>query len=165
MKRGWTHDGGYVDMPGTPLFPFGYGLSYTSFKYSNLHVEPGEIAQGGVVHVAVDVENTGRCAGTQVVQMYLHEHFAPVSLPSEQLRGFERVELQRGEKKTVTLTIRPEDLMLLDRDMLWRLSPGTFDVLIGNSSAEIALSASFEVKGPSGPLAGRGVSTQSDLAR
>jgi beta-glucosidase len=165
MKRGWTHDGGYVDMPGTPLFPFGYGLSYTSFKYSNLHVEPGEIAQGGVVHVAVDVENTGRCAGTQVVQMYLHEHFAPVSLPSEQLRGFERVELQRGEKKTVTLTIRPEDLMLLDRDMLWRVSPGTFDVLIGNSSAEIALSASFEVKGPSGPLAGRGVSTQSDLAR
>ena len=88
--------------------------------------------------------------------MYLHEHYAPVSLPVEQLRGFERVDSQPGEKKTVKMTIRPEDLMLLDRDMLWRVSPGTFDVMIGNSSADIALSASFEVKAPSGPLAGPG---------
>jgi beta-glucosidase len=165
MKRGWTKDGGYVDLPATPLYPFGYGLSYTSFKYSNLHVEPGEIAPGGVVRVSVDVENTGQSAGTEVVQMYLHEHFAPVSLPVEQLRGFERVELRPGEKKTVNLTIRPADLMLLDRDLLWRVSPGTFDVLIGKSSADIALSGSFDVKASSGPLAGRGVSIQPDLAR
>jgi beta-glucosidase len=165
MKRGWSKDGGYVDMPGTPLYPFGYGLSYTSFNYSELHVDPGQTGPGGVVSVSVDVQNTGERAGTEVVQMYLHEHSAPVSLPSEQLRGFERVELQAGEKKTVKLTIRPEDLMLLDRDMLWRVSPGTFDVLIGNSSADIALTGSFEVKAPSGRLAGRGVSTQPDLAR
>ena len=165
MKRGWSKDGGYVDMPGTPLYPFGYGLSYTRFKYSNLHVEPGHISEGGSVQVAVDVENTGPRAGTEVVQMYLHEHYAPVSLPVEQLRGFERVDLQPGEKKTVNITIRPEDLMLLDRDMLWRVSPGTFDVMIGNSSADIALTASFDVKASSGPLAGRGVSTQPDLAQ
>src|SRR5215472_788063 len=129
-NKGWSKLGGYVDMPGTPLYPFGFGLSYTSFKYSNLHVEPGEIAPGGNVNVSVDVENTGQCAGTEVVQMYLHEHYAPVSLPVEQLRGFERVELQPGEKKTVKMTVRPEDLMLLYRDMLWRVSPGAFDVMI-----------------------------------
>jgi beta-glucosidase len=165
IKHGWSHDGGYVDMPGTPLYPFGYGLSYTSFSYSDLRVDPGSIEPGGLVHVSVDVQNTGQRAGTQLVQMYLHEHYAPVSLPTEQLRGFERVELQPGEKKTVNLTIRPEDLMLLDRDMLWKVSPGTFDVLIGNSSADIALTASFDVKVPTGPLAGRGVSAQPDLAR
>ena len=164
-KRGWSKLGGYVDMAGTPLYPFGFGLSYSNFKYSNLQVQPGQIAQGGKVSVSVDVENTGKCAGTQVVQMYLHEHYAPVSLPVEQLRGFERVELQPGEKKTLQMTIRPEDLMLLDRDMLWRVSPGTFDVMIGNSSAEMALTATFDVKAPSGPLAGRGMSTQPDLAR
>jgi beta-glucosidase len=140
-------------------------LSYTSFKYSNLHVEPSDIGQGANVNVSVDVENTGKCAGTEVVQMYLHQHYAPVSLPVEQLRGFERVELQPREKKTVQMTIRPQDLMLLDRDMLWRVSPGTFDVMIGNSSADIALTASFDVKAGSGPLADRGVSTQPDLAR
>lgn len=165
MKRGWLKVGGYVDMPGTPLFPFGYGLSYTSFKYSNLRLEPGEIGPGGVVHISVDVENSGQSAGTEVVQMYLHEHYAPVSLPVEQLRGFERVALQPGEKKSVKMTIRPEDMMLLDRDMLWKVSPGTFDVMIGNSAADIALTASFDVKAPVGTLAGRGVSTQPDLAR
>jgi beta-glucosidase len=165
MTKGWSKDGGYVDMPGTPLYPFGFGMSYTNFKYSNLQVEPGQIAEGGVVNVSVDVENSGQRAGTDVVQIYLHEHYAPVSLPVEQLRGFERVALQPGEKKTVKMTIRPEDLMLLDRDMLWRVSPGTFDVMIGHSSADIALTASFDVKASSGPLAGRGVSTQPDLAR
>jgi beta-glucosidase len=165
IKRAWSKDGGYVDMPGTPLYPFGYGLSYTTFKYSNLQVSPEQLAGGGMLNVSVDVENTGQHAGAELVQMYLHEHYAPVSLPVEQLRGFERVELQPGERKTVKMTVRPEDLMLLDRDMLWRVSPGTFDVLIGNSSEDIALSASFEVKQASGPLAGRGVSTQPDLAR
>jgi beta-glucosidase len=165
IKHAWSKDGGYVDMPGTPLYPFGYGLSYTSFKYSNLQVSPEQIEDGGLVNVSVDVENTGERGGTQVVQLYLHQHYAPVSLPVEQLRALERVDLKPGEKKTVQMTLRPQDLMLLDRDMLWRVSPGTFDVLIGNSSADIALRASFEVKQPSGPLAGRGYSTQPDLAR
>jgi beta-glucosidase len=165
IHRGWSKNGGYVDMPATPLYPFGYGLSYGSFKYSNLHVSPAEISPGGTVTVSVDVENTGHRAGTEVVQMYLHQHYAPVSLPAEQLRGFDRVALQPGETKAVKLTVRPQDLMLLDRDMLWKVSPGAFDVLLGSSSADIALSASFNVKAPSGPLAGRGVSTQPDLAR
>lgn len=164
MNKGWSHDGGYVDMPGTPLYPFGYGLSYTQFRYSNLRIDPTQMNQAGTARVAVDVQNAGSRPGTETVQMYLHEHYAPVSLPVKQLRGFERVTLNPGETKTVSMTIRPEDLMLLDRDMLWRVAPGTFDVMIGNSSADIALRGSFEVKS-NGFVLDRGLSTQPDLAR
>jgi beta-glucosidase len=166
-KAYWIHvseGGGYVDMPATPLYPFGYGLSYTQFQYSNLHVEPAQINQGGEVKVTVDVQNTGSRPGTDTVEMYLHEHYAPVSLPVEQLRGFERVTLNPGETKTVSIVIRPEDLMLLDRDMLWKVAPGTFDVMIGNSAEDIPMRASFEVK-PSDWVVDRGLSTQPDLAR
>ena len=168
MQRGWTNDGGYVDMPGTPLYPFGYGLSYTEFKYNNLRIDPAQIYQGGTVDVTVDLQNIGKRTGTETVQMYLHERYSPVSLPVKQLRGFERVLLSPGETKTITLTIRPEDLMLLDRDMRWRVAPGTFDVMIATSAENVVLRDSFEVKASdpiADPLADRGSSIQPDLAR
>lgn len=165
MKRGWSHDGGYVDMPGTPLYPFGYGLSYTTFEYRNLHIEPSQLNTSGTVKVTVDVQNTGPVAGTDVVQLYLHERYAPVSLPYRQLRAFDRIPLQPGETKSVTMTLRPEDMSLLDRDMLWRVSPGVFDVMIGSSAQDVALHDSFEVKPGTGPMADRGISTQPDLSR
>ncbi len=164
VHRAWSRDGGYVDMPGTPLYPFGFGLSYTQFRYSNLRLDTNQISVGGKVRASIDVENTGRRAGTQVVEMYLHEHYAPVSLPVERMRGFERVTLNPGETKTVTMTIRPADMMLLDRDMLWRVAPGTFDVMIGNSAEDIVLKTSFDVKYPNTVL-DRGLSTTPDLAR
>lgn len=164
MKRGWSHDGGYVDMPGTPLYPFGYGLSYTKFRYSNLHIDRPQINLGGEVKVTVDVRNTGERSGTETVQLYLHERYAPISLAVNQLRGFERVSLNSGETKTATFTIRPEHMMLLDRDMLWKVAPGTFDVLIGTSAEDIVLRDSYEVKAAADPL-NRGISTQPDLAR
>jgi len=147
INRGWTHEGGYVDMPGTPLYPFGYGLSYTEFRYSNLRVDPPELGSEGDAHVSVDVENVGKRAGTETVQLYLHERYAPVSTPVKQLRGFQRVALKPAEKKTVTLTLTSEDLMLLDRDMHWAVVPGTFDIMIGKSSEDIALKGALEVKG------------------
>jgi beta-glucosidase len=107
----------------------------------------------------------GKRPGTETVQMYLHEHFAPVSLPIRQLRGFERVTVNPGETKTVTLTIRPEDMMLLDRDMLWKVVPGNFDIMIGSSSGDIVLRDSLEVKASPDGLLNRGLSTQPDLAR
>jgi beta-glucosidase len=82
------------------------------------------------------------------VQLYLRERYAPVSLPVKQLRGFDRVSLNPGETKTVTMTLTPEDLQLLDRDMHWRVVPGTFDIMVGSSSADIALKAALEVKAP-----------------
>jgi beta-glucosidase len=165
MKKGWSHDGGYVDMPGSPLYPFGYGLSYTKFRYSNLHIDTPQTNPSGKVKVTVDVQNTGERPGTETVQLYLHERYAPVSLAVNQLRGFERVSLNPDETKTATFTIRPEDMMLLDRDMLWKVAPGTFDVLIGTSAEDIVLRDSYEVKAAPDPMSGRGISTQPDLAR
>jgi beta-glucosidase len=164
IKKGWSHDGGYVDMPGTPLYAFGYGLSYTQFRYSNLRVDPGEISAGGVAKVTIDVQNVGQRAGAETVQMYLHEKYAPVSVPVRQLRGFERVTLDPGQTKTVTLTIRPVDLTLLDRDMQWRVVPGTVDVMIGSASDHILLNGALVVKADES-LPDRGLSTQPDLAR
>jgi beta-glucosidase len=153
IGRGWTQHRGYVDMPGTPLYPFGYGLSYTHFEYSNLRIDPKQIYSEGDTKVLVDVQNTGDRAGTETVQLYVHERFAPVSTPVKQLRGFERVVLAPGEKKTVSFTLGPKDLMLLDRNMHWVVVPGTFDIMVGKSSADIPLSGSLNVQG-SGELAG-----------
>jgi beta-glucosidase len=143
--RGWSNLKGYVDMPATPLYPFGYGLSYTQFEYSNLRIDPVQIYRGGNSRVQVDVQNSGNRPGTETVQLYLHERFAPVSTPVKQLRGFARVALTPGEKKTVSFTVGPEDLQLLDRNMHWIVVPGTFDISIGKSSEDIALKGTLEV--------------------
>jgi beta-glucosidase len=137
---------GYVDMPATPLYPFGYGLSYTDFEYSNLHVEPAEIHPGGEARVTLDVKNIGARAGVETVQLYIHEEYAPVSTPVKQLRGFERVALEPGETKTVTLKLTPEDLQLLDVDMHWRVVPGDFEIMAGKSSADIPLRGILKVR-------------------
>src|SRR6266700_88675 len=92
IEGGWTDTRGYVDMPATPLFPFGYGLSYTNFHYSNLRIEPSAIRTNGKINVSVDVENTGNRAGVETVQLYLHQRFTPVATPVKQLRGFQRVQ-------------------------------------------------------------------------
>jgi beta-glucosidase len=121
-------------------------LSYTEFQYSNLRIDPPQIFNQGETHVKVDVENTGKQAGVETAQLYLHERYAPVATPVKQLRGFERVALEPGQKKTVTFTLGPEDLQLLDRDNHWVVVPGTFDIMIGKSSADIALKGALEVK-------------------
>jgi len=146
INSGWTHTEGYVDMPGTPLYAFGYGLSYTQFQYRNLRLDPAEIRSEGNTHVRVDVENTGKQAGVETVQLYVREQFTPVATPVKQLRGFERVSLAPGEKKTVTIILGPEDLKLLNQDMHWVVVPGTFDIMIGRSSADITAKGELEVK-------------------
>jgi beta-glucosidase len=145
IGEGWSGHKGYADMPGTPLYPFGYGLSYTSFEYSNLHIEPLEIHPGGEAQVTLDVKNTGGRPGVETVQVYIHEKFAPVSRPVKQLRGFERVALDPGETKTVSLKLTPEDLQLLDIDMHWRVVPGDFEIMVGRSSADVPLEGVLKV--------------------
>jgi beta-glucosidase len=146
-KANWmaVRGASYVDIPATPLYPFGYGLSYTNYDYSNLRVEPAAIRCGGETKISVDVENVGERAGVETVQLYLHEKYTPVATPVKQLRGFERVALQPGEKKTITFTLTPEDLQLLDIDMHWRVVPGDFEVMVGKSSAEIVLQGVLKV--------------------
>jgi beta-glucosidase len=137
IEGGWTHTKGYVDMPGTPLYPFGYGLSYTQFQYSNLRIDPSGILTEGETHVSVDVENTGKLAGIETAQLYIRERFTPVATPVKQLRGFERATLEPGQKKTVSFHLGPEDLKLLNEEMHWVVMPGTFDIMIGRSSTDI----------------------------
>ncbi len=149
-------NGGYADMPGSPLYPFGYGLSYTQFKYSNLRLGAEKIYSGGNVDVKVDITNTGKCTGVETVQMYVHERYTPVAIPVKQLRGFEQVRLEPGETKTVTMKLTSEDMMLLDRDMHWAVVPGTFDIMVGKSSADINLTGALQVLGAD-PLIGQGL--------
>ena len=147
---------GYADMPATPLYPFGFGLSYTNFKYSNLHIDPSETYTGGTTKVTVDVTNTGTRPGVETVQLYVHERYTPVAIPVKQLRGFDRVSLNPGQTKTVTMELGPNDLMLLDRDMHWTVVPGTFDLMVGKSSADIELTGTLHVEGAN-PLTGQGL--------
>jgi len=146
IEGGWTHTEGYVDMPGTPLYPFGYGLGYTHFQYSNVRVDPSEIDTNGTAHISVEVVNDGKRPGVETVQLYIRERFTPVATPVKQLRGFERVPLQPGEKKTVSFSLGSEDLQLLDREMHWVVAPGTFDIMVGKSSADIMSKATLQAR-------------------
>ncbi len=146
LNRGWSNTHGYVDMPGTPLYPFGHGLSYTQFDYSNLRIEPAQVHTAGNARVSVDVKNVGDQPGVEVAQLYLHETYAPVSTPVKQLRGFERVELRPGETRTVTFTLTPEELQLLDQNMHWTVVPGDFEIMVGRSSEDLPLKGTLRVR-------------------
>jgi len=128
-----------------PLYPFGYGLSYTTFEYSNLTITPEQQHPQGDITVSVDVTNTGNRKGDEIVQLYIHQDVSSVTIYEEQLRGFERITLAPGEKKTITFTLHPDDLSLLDKNMIWRVEPGKFEVRIGSSSADIKLKKEFTI--------------------
>jgi beta-glucosidase len=128
------------------LYPFGYGLSYTTFDFSNLVVTPEQEHQQGDVKVTVDVSNTGQRKGDEVVQLYLKQEVSDVTTYEYDLRGFERVTLNPGEKKTVEFTLHPDDLAILDKNMNWTVEPGKFQVMIGNSSEDIRLKKEFVVE-------------------
>jgi beta-glucosidase len=128
-----------------PLYPFGYGLSYTTFGYSNLVVTPETLKPQADVQVAVDITNTGSRTGDEVVQLYLRDKVSSVTTYTSQLRGFERITLKPGETKTVRFTLHPDDLALLDKNMNWTVEPGEFEVMIGASSEDIKLKKTFTV--------------------
>ena len=127
------------------LYPFGYGLSYTTFSYSNLVVSPETQTPQGQIQLSVDIENTGKLRGDEVVQLYVKDEVSSVTVYETQLRGFERVTLLPGEKKTLHFTLNPADLMLLNKEMKWVVEPGAFQVLIGSSSEDIRLKKSFRI--------------------
>jgi beta-glucosidase len=139
-KNGWGH----TSVDGA-LYPFGYGLSYTTFEYSNLQVTPESEHQQGDIQVDVDVTNTGQRKGDDVVELYLKQLLSDVTVYDYDLRGFERVTLAPGEKRTVHFTLHPDDLAILDKNMNWTVEPGKFRVMVGNSSEDIKLKKEFEV--------------------
>ncbi len=145
VEKGWGRP--YVDMNPLPLFPFGFGLSYTSYEYSNLRLDRTTIPTGGEVEVSVDVKNTGARPGVEVVQLYLRDVVSSVSTPVQELKGFERVSLASGQTKTVKFKLTPEHLSLLNLHLERVVEPGTFEVRIGASSADIRLKTTFQVNG------------------
>ena len=132
-----------------PLFPFGYGLSYTTFRFDNLRTEPAQILSGGTAKVSVDVTNSGSRQGDEVPQLYIHQRVASITRPVIELKGFQRVTLKPGEKKTVEFTITPDMLSMLDIDMYRVIEPGVFDVMVGPSSDQTS-TAALTVLGPHG---------------
>jgi beta-glucosidase len=136
----------YLDLPSSPLFPFGYGLSYTTFAYSNLRLSAATIAAGDSLEVSVDVRNSGDRGGEEVVQLYVRDDVASVEEPVKRLVGFQRIISRSGDTRTVTFRIRPESLALYDRQMRHVVEPGTFTVYVGTSSDDV-LTAHFAVTG------------------
>jgi beta-glucosidase len=136
----------YLDLTGQPLYPFGYGLSYTTFEYSALSIESPEIAPSGSTTVRCRVTNSGSRAADEVVQLYVRDLLASVARPVMQLAGFRRVSLQPGESREVSFTVGREQLEMLDGMMHWVVEPGTFRLLIGASSRDIRLRGDLVVR-------------------
>ena len=135
----------YVDLTGQPLFPFGFGLSYTTFEYLSLAFSKTTMAATDSTIVRFKVKNTGKRAGDEVVQLHIRDLLASVARPVIQLEGFQRVTLKPGEEKEMSFTITPDLLRMLDKDMHWVVEPGTFRVLIGSSSKDIRLRGDLDV--------------------
>ena len=135
----------YLDVPWTPLFPFGYGLSYTQFKITNLQLSAQRIPLNGKVTLSVEVENTGKRTGDEVVQLYVRDTVASVSRPVKELKGFQRVTLAAGEKKRVEFVLTAAELGLWNRQMHFTVEPGEFKVMVGPNSEDL-IEASFEVE-------------------
>jgi beta-glucosidase len=136
----------YLYFQGKPVYPFGHGLSYSTFQYSNLNVSPARIQGSGKVTVRVDVRNSGTKIGDEVVQLYVHDVEASVKRPGKELRGFERISLKPGEKKTVTFSLPADKLAFYDVGKhAFVTEPGKFEALVGASSDDIRLKREFEV--------------------
>ena len=136
----------YVDMSGEPLYPFGFGLSYTKFEYSNLRIDPGTMGKMGRVEVNVDVRNIGTRTGDEVVQLYLHDPVATVVRPLKELKGFKRIMLAPGEKKTVSFALSSRELSFLNAAMQLVTEPGEIEVMVGSSSEDIRVRSKFTIK-------------------
>jgi beta-glucosidase len=138
----------YHDLPITPLYAFGHGLSYTSFEYSDLSFSAASMEAVGEVEVSVRVRNSGARAGDEVVQLYMRDPVASVARPVSQLRGFHRLHLAPGEARVVTFRLSAGQFALYAQSGRWVVEPGRIDIMVGASSADIRLTGSFEITGP-----------------
>jgi beta-glucosidase len=148
VSGGRSHwKGDYVDLSARPLFPFGYGLSYTTFKFDNMRLDQSEVEIGGQITLSLDLTNTGSRRGDEVVQLYTRDPQASVTRPVKELKGFKRITLEPGQTKKVTFILSTHQLGFYDREMNYVLEPGVIQVMIGSSSDDIHLTGEFSVIG------------------
>jgi beta-glucosidase len=136
----------YLDLTGQPLFPFGFGLSYTTFEYADLAIEPATLGIQGAATISFTVRNAGALAGDEVTQLYIRDVLASVARPVMQLAGFQRVRLAPGESKRVSIPLSTDQLRMLDRDMRWVVEPGSVRIMVGSSSKDIRLREELTVQ-------------------
>ena len=136
----------YMDVPNTPLYPFGYGLSYTTFAVNSMKLDQNSFTKGGKITVTAEVENTGKVDGETVIQMYIRDLAGSVTRPVKELKGFEKVTLKAGEKKQVSFTIDEALLAFYGIDMQKKAEPGDFTVWVGLNSTDEANQSSFSLR-------------------
>jgi beta-glucosidase len=144
IKRGWGH--AYVDLEPTPLYPFGFGLGYSSFEYCRLRMSARSITPSEWLVIQVELKNTGDRAGKETVQLYLEDLISTVTTPVKQLRGFSKLTIDPGQTKTCMFRLTADDLALHDKNLRRVVEPGHFRVMVGSSSEDIRLRDQFEVK-------------------
>ena len=137
----------YLGTSVEPLFPFGYGLNYTSFQYSNVKVTPATIRPEGTAKVSVQVTNSGKVLGEEVAQLYIRDEVSSVTRPVKELRGFRRLALKPGESQTVEFRLGFDELSFLNRDMHRVVEPGTFKIMVGGNSKDL-IDATLHVAAP-----------------
>ncbi|HLP65462.1 beta-glucosidase BglX [Flavobacterium sp.] len=135
----------YIDLPNTPQFSFGHGLSYTTFGYSDLKLSKTKMKSSETIEISLKLTNTGKIAGEEVVQLYLHDRYASVVRPVKELKDFQKIKLEAGESKTITFIIDKEKLSFYNSDLKWTAEPGEFGLMIGSSSSDIRLQSQFEL--------------------
>ncbi len=144
IKRGWGH--AYVDLEPTPLYPFGFGLGYSSFEYCKLRLSARSITPTEWLEIQVELKNTGDRAGNETVQLYLEDLISTVTTPVKQLRGFSKLTIDPGQTNTCMFRLTADDLALHDKNLRRVVEPGHFRVMVGSSSEDIRLTDQFEVK-------------------
>lgn len=127
----------YMDINNDPLYPFGFGLSYTTFTYSNMKVDRTQLSAKKTATVSIDVTNAGNYGGAEVVQLYIRDMVGSITRPVKELKGFQKIFLDAGEKQTVTFTITPEDLKFYNYDLVYDWEPGEFEIMIGGNSRDV----------------------------
>ncbi|HKH62246.1 MAG TPA: glycoside hydrolase family 3 C-terminal domain-containing protein, partial [Flavitalea sp.] len=127
----------YLDVPNTPLYPFGYGLSYTTFSYSDIKLSSSTLKPGQTLTVTITVTNTGKVDGTETVQLYLRDLVGSISRPVKELKGFQKISLQAGEAATVNFKITVDDLKFFNADLKYVAEPGAFKLFIGGDSHDV----------------------------